>query len=156
MKAVSFYMIHNLLYETKVTGVTNLLKPLVKIRSFSMGYRKHEQKKYIVRYKTSVGWDMQYNVNGRTYYCIIFQLLFFYYFHKLLLSTNEVLHLQKQPLVGTLQKPLLLISTNVCSFMITAENYLFFVEHFCSHFGIFFGGEGRFNHFQALNTSTKF
>ena len=55
MKAVSFYMIHNLLYETKVTGVTKLLKAHVKIRSFSMGYCKHEQKKYIVSCKTSVG-----------------------------------------------------------------------------------------------------
>ena len=51
MKAVSFYMIHNLSYETKVTGVTRLLKAHVKIRS----YCKQEQKKYIVSYKTSVG-----------------------------------------------------------------------------------------------------
>ena len=55
MKAVSFSMIHNLLHETKVTDVTELLKAHVKIRSFSMGYCKHEQKKYIVSYKTSVG-----------------------------------------------------------------------------------------------------
>ena len=54
MKALSFYMIHNLLHETKVTGVTELLKPHVKIRSFSMVYCKHEQKNYIVCYKTSV------------------------------------------------------------------------------------------------------
>ena len=33
-------------------------------------------------------------------------------FHNLLLSANEVLYLQKQPLVGTLQKQLLLILTN--------------------------------------------
>ena len=55
MKAVFFYMIHNLSYETKVTGVTRLLKAHVKIRSFSMGYCKQEQKKYIVSYKTSGG-----------------------------------------------------------------------------------------------------
>ena len=46
-------MIHNLLYETKVIDVTKLLKSHVKTRSFSMG--KHEQKKYIINYKTSVG-----------------------------------------------------------------------------------------------------
>ena len=34
-------------------------------------------------------------------------------FHNLLLSANEVLYLQKQPLVGTLQKQLLLILTNI-------------------------------------------
>ena len=53
---------------------------------------------------------MQYNVNGRIHYYIVF--MFFFYFHKLLLSTNKVLYLQKQPLVGTLQKQLLLILTN--------------------------------------------
>ena len=47
---------------------------------------------------------MQY---GHIYYCILF--LFFFNFHKLLCSSNEVLYLQKQPLVGTLQKQLLLI-----------------------------------------------
>ena len=46
-----FYMRDNLLYETKVIGVTKLLKSHVKTRSFSMGYRKLEQKKF---YKTSV------------------------------------------------------------------------------------------------------
>ena len=60
-------MIHNILYEAKVTGVTKLLKAHVKIESFSMGYCKHEQKKYIVCYKTSVGQDMQYNVNRPIY-----------------------------------------------------------------------------------------
>ena len=55
MKAVPFYMIHNPLHEAKVTDATKLLKALVKIRSFSMGYCKHEQKKYIVSCKTSVG-----------------------------------------------------------------------------------------------------
>ena len=56
-------MIHNLLYETKVTGV----KVHSEIRSFSMGYCKHEQKKYFISYKTGSGYDMQYNVNA----CII-------------------------------------------------------------------------------------
>ena len=91
-------------------------------------------------------------------YNIALYLCFFIFnFCKLLLSTNEVLYLQKQPLVGTLQKQLLLILTNIDinSFMITAGNYLFFVEHFCSTFGVFFLGERGFNHFQALNTSTK-
>ena len=44
-----------LLYKTKVTGVTKLLKAQVKIRTFSVGCGKHEQKKYIVSHKTSVG-----------------------------------------------------------------------------------------------------
>ena len=57
-------MIYNVLYETNVTGLTKLLKAHVKIRSFSMGYCKREQKKF-VSYKTSVGWVMQYNVNAR-------------------------------------------------------------------------------------------
>ena len=48
-------MIHNLLYETKVIGVTKLLKSHVMTRGFSMGYCKHEQKKYIISYKTSAG-----------------------------------------------------------------------------------------------------
>ena len=65
---------------------------------------------------------MQYNVNWRIYYCnttltgvyiIALYLCVFFIFHKLLLSTNEVLYLQKQPLVGTLQKQLLLILTNI-------------------------------------------
>ena len=51
-ESVSFYMIDNLLYETKVIGVTELLKSHAKTRNFSMGYRKLEQKEF---YKTSVG-----------------------------------------------------------------------------------------------------
>ena len=46
---------------------------------------------------------MQYNFNARiillNYICF-----FFFNFHKLVLSTNQALFLQKQPLVGTLQK----------------------------------------------------
>ena len=34
MKAVCFYIMHGLLYEAKVTNLTNLLKAHVKIRSF--------------------------------------------------------------------------------------------------------------------------
>ena len=109
MKAVPFYMIHNPLHEAKMTDATKLLKALVKIRSFSMCYCKHEQKKYVVSYKTSEGQDMQCNVNGRICYCIIF--IFFLIF--ITLSTNEVLYLQKQALVGTLQKPVFLILTNI-------------------------------------------
>ena len=45
-------MIGNLLYETKEKGLTKLLKSHVETRSFSMGYRKREQKKF---YKTSEG-----------------------------------------------------------------------------------------------------
>ena len=52
---------------------------------------------------------MQCNVNGRICYCIIF--IFFLIF--ITLSTNEVLYLQKQALVGTLQKPVFLILTNI-------------------------------------------
>ena len=47
-KAFLFYVIHNLLYETKVTSVTKPLKADVKIRNFYMGHYKHEQRKYIV------------------------------------------------------------------------------------------------------------
>ena len=36
-------------------------------------------------------------------YITALYLRFFFNFHKLLLITNEVLYLQKQPLVGTLQ-----------------------------------------------------
>ena len=39
-----------------MTGVTKILKAHVKIKSFSVGYCKYEQKKYIVSYKTSVGY----------------------------------------------------------------------------------------------------
>ena len=37
MKPVSFYKIRNLLYETKVIGVTKLFKSYVKTERFSMG-----------------------------------------------------------------------------------------------------------------------
>ena len=47
----------------KVRGVTKLLKARVKIRSSPMGYCKHEQKKYIISYKTTLGYDMQHTVN---------------------------------------------------------------------------------------------
>ena len=40
-------------------------------------------------------------------------MLGFFNFYELLLSTNEVVYLQKQPLVGTLQKQLLLLLTNI-------------------------------------------
>ena len=39
----------------RAIGVTKLLKSHVKTRSFSIGYRKRKQKKYIISYKTSVG-----------------------------------------------------------------------------------------------------
>ena len=45
MKPVSFYMIRNLLYETKVIDVNKHLKSHVKTRIFSMGYCKRDQKK---------------------------------------------------------------------------------------------------------------
>ena len=44
---------------------------------------------------------------------VIALYLYFFNFHKLLLSTSEVLYLQKQALVGTLQKPVFLILTNI-------------------------------------------
>ena len=65
MKAVCFYLIHNLLYETKVIDVTKLLKVHVKNRSFSMGCCKHDQKKYIISQKTTLGYDVKHNVNAR-------------------------------------------------------------------------------------------
>ena len=60
-----------------MTDVTKLLKSRVKIKSFSVGYCKHEQKKYIISYKTSLGYDMQYTVNARIillYYIHVFSL----------------------------------------------------------------------------------
>ena len=55
IKPVSLYKTRNLLYETKVIGVIKLFKSYVKTKSFSMGHCKHEQKKYIISYETSVG-----------------------------------------------------------------------------------------------------
>ena len=56
MKPDSFYMIHNLSYETKVAGVTKFLKVQIEKYNFFYGIlRKHVQKKYIISYKTSVG-----------------------------------------------------------------------------------------------------
>ena len=55
-KPDSFYMIHNLSYETKVAGVTKFLKAHIEKDNFFYGiFRKHVQKKYIIIYKTSVG-----------------------------------------------------------------------------------------------------
>ena len=48
MKPISFYVTSNVLHETNMTGVTKLLKAHVKIRSFSMGYCKREQKHLLV------------------------------------------------------------------------------------------------------------
>ena len=45
-------MVHNALYETSVAGVTKLLKAPFKIRRFSMGCCKHEEKKFISCYPT--------------------------------------------------------------------------------------------------------
>ena len=55
MKPVSFYMIHNLSYETKVGRVTKLLKAHVKNIFFYGILSKHAQTQYIISYKTSVG-----------------------------------------------------------------------------------------------------
>ena len=44
---------------------------------------------------------------------LLHYIYIFFNFHKLLLSTSEVLYLQKQALVGTLQKPVFLILTNI-------------------------------------------
>ena len=99
-------MIHNFLYETKVTGVTKLLKAHVKIRSFSMGTVNMSSRNILLVTKLAY--------NGRlTGVYIIALYLSSFNFHKLLLSTNEELYLQKQQLVGTLQKQVLLISTNI-------------------------------------------
>ena len=55
-KPVSFYMILNLSYETKVGGVAEFLKAHVKNYNFFYGILcKHAEKKYIISYKTSVG-----------------------------------------------------------------------------------------------------
>ena len=55
-RSISFYMIHNLSYETNVAGVTKFLKAHVKKYNFFYGIlMKHAQKKYTISYKTSVG-----------------------------------------------------------------------------------------------------
>ena len=46
-------------------GVTKLLKLHLKTKGFSMGYYKFNQKKYIISYKTTVEYDMEYTVNIR-------------------------------------------------------------------------------------------
>ena len=82
---------------------------------------------------------------------------FFINFCKLLLSTNEVLYLQKQPLVSTLQKQLLLILTNIFAVLWSLPEIVCFLwSTSVVLLEYFFGGKGVFNHFQALNTSTKF
>ena len=47
------------------------------------------------------------------YITALYLCFFFFNSHKLLLSTKEVLYLQKLPLVGTLQTQPLLILTNI-------------------------------------------
>ena len=90
-------------------------------------------------------------------YIIALYLFFcFFNFHKLLLSTNEVLYLQKQPLLGTLQKQLLLILTNILQFYDHCRKLCFLWTTSVVLLEYVFGGKGGFNHFQALNTSTKF
>ena len=99
-----------------------------------------------VRYKTLL--------RHRWHYCIIFVLFnckfslkisVKYQMDKLVLSANEVLYLQKQLLVGTLQKYLFYkamfftkdvalhkidsLTKYFCSFMITAANYFFRGTH---------------------------
>ena len=93
------------------------------------------------------------------YYCIIFVFFFFFFnFRKLLLSTNEVLYLLKQlVVVGTLQKQLLLILTNYfCSLRSLPEIICFLLSTSVVLLEYLLGGKGGFDHFQALNTSTKF
>ena len=48
-------LLFDLLNETKVTDVAKLLKARVKVKIFSIGYCKYEQKKYIISFNTSVG-----------------------------------------------------------------------------------------------------
>ena len=104
-------MIHNLLYETRVTSVIKLLKADVKVRSCSMGHDKHEQRQYCYLENYC---RVEYAIPTlKDIYIIALYLMFLYNFHKLLLSTSRVLYLQKQSLVGTLQKQLLLILTNI-------------------------------------------
>ena len=91
------------------------------------------------------------------FFCIIFT--FFFNFHELLLSifiifTNTAAgrYFKKTTIIN--------ISKYFCSFIISAGNYLLFVEHLYSIFGVFFsflgsGGRG-FYHFQELNTSADF
>ena len=72
---------HGLLYEAKVTNLTNLLKAHVKIRSFLWVIVNMSRRNILLVTKLhSLGYEMQYNVN----------------------TPSAIL--QKQPLVDTLQK----------------------------------------------------
>ena len=67
MKAVSFYIIHNLLYETAVTSKTKLLKVHVKIRSFLWVIVNMSRRTILLVTKLhSLRHDMQYSVNARS------------------------------------------------------------------------------------------
>ena len=55
-KAVSFYMIHNVLHETKVAGIGKLFKARVKIKIVTKGNCTNDLKKYIISDKTSIGY----------------------------------------------------------------------------------------------------
>ena len=84
MKKVSFYIIHGLLYETKVANVTKLLKTHVKIRSFLwVIVNKSRRNIFFVTKLHSLGYDMN------------------------AMLKPEVLYLQKQPLVFLLQSTVL-------------------------------------------------
>ena len=67
VKAVFFYIIRDLLYETKVTNVTKLLKAHVKIRSFLWVIVNMSRRNILLVAKLhSLGYEMQYNVNTRS------------------------------------------------------------------------------------------
>ena len=67
MKAVSFYIIHNLLYETAVTNKTKLLKVHVKNRSFLWVIVNMSRRTILLVTKLhSLGYDMQYSVNAQS------------------------------------------------------------------------------------------
>ena len=90
------------------------------------------------------------------YIIVLYLFCFFFNFRKLLLSTNKVLYLLKQPLVGTLQKQLLLILNYFCSLRSLPEIICFLWSTSVVLLEYLLGGKGGFDHFQALNTSTKF
>ena len=72
-KPVSFYMLHNLLYEKNSGRCKETFESTCKKHFFYGILSKHAQKKYIISYKTSIGWDTECSVNARTIsYCIIF------------------------------------------------------------------------------------
>ena len=115
-----------------------------------MGYCKDEQKKYYqLQNQRRLGYAIQCQ---RPYYIIALYLYIYIYiyifFYKVASSTNKgvAVRYSKKQLsyralffikAAALHLNLELHHKYFCSFMITAANYSFFVEHFSANFGFF-------------------